>query len=133
MVPDYGLESEDVLRNRVNPIIRITVWRSPVLRYPATRRIVNDPHRVAKLAKDLLVGERCHVRMRPRVHSDVVLEVLERLSELLRVEQDVLTDEEMCCPDAILFEECVERVGRLDNSDQKAYTTRTRDVETHAG
>lgn len=122
LVPDDGLQSENLFGNSVHTVVRVTERRSPVLGQPSTSRIVDNLHRPTELSDDLQVGQRSHVRVSPGVNGNVVfentdhqinsrhivwhilvylknkertLQVVECPEELLRVLKDVNTNEEM--------------------------------------
>ena len=74
---------------------------------------MDDLQRPANLSKNLLVGERCHVRVGPGVYANVVVELLECAQEDLRVIADVGTDHEMCHRLVLRLEEVVEPRARV--------------------
>lgn len=113
LVPNDGVQAEYLLCNSTHTVVRVTIGRSPVFGQASTRRVMNDLHRPAEFSEQLLVRQRGHVGVRPGVHGNVVVELLEGPEELLRVVEDVDTDEEVGRMDLVLLQEVVQPVGRL--------------------
>ena len=113
LVPDDGGKTKDFLSNSSDTVVRVTVWRPPVLGQTSAGRVVDDLHRPSELAEEFLVGLGGHVWVSPCVHGNVALEFLESPEELGCVVQDVNTDHKVGSWGIMLVQEIIQRVGRL--------------------
>lgn len=116
MIPDDGLQPKDGLCDGNDTVIRVPVWRPPVLWYTTTSRVVDNVHGPAQLAQDVFIAQSRHVRMRPSVNSDIVFVGIERGRELFWVVQDIHADEEMGRVHVVFLQERVQGIGGLDNA-----------------
>lgn len=113
LVPDDGGKTKDFLSNSPDTVVRVTVWRPPVLGQTSAGRVVDDLHCPSKLAEEFLVSLGSHVWVSPCVHGDIALEFLESPEELGCVVQDVNTDHEVGSWGIMLAQEIIQLVGRL--------------------
>lgn len=63
LVPHDGCQAKNLLCDRGNPGVGVTVRRSPETRETSASRIVDDLHRPCKLSQNLLVRQGRHVRV----------------------------------------------------------------------
>ena len=107
-IPNHGCETEHLRGDGTNSVVGVTIRRPPVARNTPPSGIMNDLQRPTNLSNDLFVGEGCHVRVRPGVYTNVVLELLECPKEKLRVVADVGANHKVADLLVLLLEEVVE-------------------------
>ena len=66
---------------------------------------MDDLHRPGQLRDDILVGQGSHVGVRPCVHGNIILNVVDGAEELSPVVEDIDTNKEVGGVDVVLFEE----------------------------
>ena len=83
--PDDVGESEDLLCDRPNSVVAVSVRRPPEGGDLSVVGVGEDLHRPSELGDDALVGEGRHVRVRPGVDGKVLAGDVSRLEEDVRV------------------------------------------------
>jgi hypothetical protein len=73
MIPNDSCQAKDFFRDRGHAGIGITVRWPPKSWHVPTGRVMDEFHGPSKLGNDVLVRERCHMRVGPSMHSNVIL------------------------------------------------------------
>lgn len=113
LIPHDRLHAKDRLSDGDDAVIGVTVWGTPILWKTTTGGVVDELHGPPKLAEHVFVAQGGHVRMGPCVDGDVVPVVRVRHGELVRVLQNIDTDEKMGRSDVVLLQERVQLVRAL--------------------
>lgn len=109
MIPDHGCQPENLFRDRGYADIRISERRSPKPGHKPTGRIMNYLNCPSKLRDNVLVGKRCHMRMRPGMHRNVILIRVKCTKKCLRIADDIDPNEEMRRLQLVRLKEGIQR------------------------
>ena len=83
------------------------------------------------MSDNVVVGQCSHIWVGPGVDRDIIL-VLEGDVEFLPILDDIDTDVEVGCSDLILEKECIQLIGRLEQSrDQNFSGLRHRTIDAY--
>jgi hypothetical protein len=119
--------------NSVNPVIGVSIRRSPILGDTTTSGVLDNLHSITQLGNNFLVSKCSHVWMSPGVDSDIVPSV-ESFEEDLRIPQNILSNHEMSRSDVVGLQEVNELVRWLiKGNNQLDYKSRPRGSHTGRG